>query len=604
MFNPSSDEDVKKFYEYAVNDRANQFYHSGLYSNAVLRHETRRDAYYMRPNAAVPKWRSKIVFATYFLGVRTLMAQISKSFSSNPFVNIKLRQGSKRTPDAEEKRALATYDLNYDLVASRWFEVFNKMQFYLCTTGWCAAREYFVNDSETKSYRKIQTDNYGMNQVVKTQEQVHKEHTKTNLIHPLNFAHDPLVQDIRDSRWSSVRFLISHADIYNMLGNENYYQPGVEELLKKLEKGGAENVISNKMDFYFDDYHSIGNMKNNQLVAYEYSGDANYKGNYDDNDLYYQLTIPKYNVTLRVGKSPFGFKNHWKISAYPDPQSPYAIGGCDPLLPIKTFRDDFINQYVDYIHASTKIMYEVYDGNIMGGLSALIDGAPHGFVVADTPEAFNAGSLVRPVKKDSNGIPGVADMINFMDKYEAQSTPYSNLRGTGTSDQINKTATGIGFQASREDAYVAAMRENIDFGVRDCMYQKLENRLNFTIREVEGEIEGEPIRYAPYELGGPDFEPEVDKMPPDAMAGRIFQALNMAKGFLEIGIIDQNKMAEVLNKGFAASGIDGLEGLAKELPPQINTVPPQMGGTETDMNSQPPQPTIQGVGVNGALAAA
>jgi hypothetical protein len=577
MFRPDNKDDQKKAYQY-IYGRTQDYWQSTLYTTFTNRYETRRDAFYMRPNSKTPKWRSKLTFATYFLGIKMLEAQLGKSYSGSPFVTVQLQAGSMRSPETDEKLKLANFDINRDINTGRFLQKFDRQRWFMEICGIGVAREYFAANSQVKTLRSIQTDRLGMQNQHEEQQIIRTERTVSEIIHPLNFAQEPTVHELRDARWSAVRFLLKTVDLYKMKGNKNYNQDDVNKVLEKIEAGGTPQLPdSTNIDYYYDAYWDKNEKTNNSIICLEYAGDLNFKDNYFDPNLYHAFLLPQYQALIRCRKSPFGFKNHWKICPYPDAEAPYGIDPCAMLLPVWQFNNDFMNQYMDYVRASMRVMYETYDGNIIGGLDALINGQTFGFALLDSEEAFRntANGAIRPVRKDQTGIPGFQDMVNYIDKYTAQVQPASNLKGLGESEQLNKTATGIGFQASREDAWVSLLRGPIDNGLQDGIHQKLENRINFSAEEQTGDIGGEQYRYFPFEIGGPDYEYEINRQPPDQLVGRIQQALQIAGPYFQTGVIKMPAMAQLLKKMFELSGVPGAADMVADpsMPPQIPGMP-------------------------------
>jgi hypothetical protein len=575
MFRQGNEDDLKKAYQY-TRGRLDDYFTSSMYTNQVKRYEKRRDAYYMRLDTKTPRWKSRLNFATYFLGVKMLEAQLARSYSGTPFITVQLQPGSIRSPETDEKLRLANFDLNRDINTSRFMVRFDRIRWFMEVAGIGVAREYFVSESQSQALRSVTTNPLGMSNFQTNQQTKIIERTVTEPIHPLNFAQEPTVHEIRDAQWSTVRFPIRVTDLYAMLGDENYDQKNLKDILEQIERGGAPtlDLSDSQTTYYYDQYWDRNERTNNSVICVEVAGDLNYRGNEGDTELYYQLILPQYGKQIRCTKSPYAFKPHWKIACYPDAQTPYAIDPCAMLWPKWQFDNDMMNQYIDYVRSTMRVMYETYDGNILGGLNAIIEGKTFGFVVADTESAFkdNPNGLVRPVRKDQMGMPELQNIQNYMDRYAAQVQPASNLKGVGgESEFLNKTATGIGFQASREDAWVSLLRGPLDNGLSDGMHQKLKNRIDLSAEEQQGDIGGEQYRYFPFEVGGPDYEFEVNKQPPDALIGRIQQALPVAQENFQAGIIDIAGYSAVLRKFFELSGVPGAADMVKnpEMPPMI-----------------------------------
>ena len=604
MFREGNADDLKKAYQY-TKGRTDDYFTSAMYANQVKRYEKRRDAYYMRADSKTPKWRSRLNLATYFLGVKMLEAQLARSYSGTPFVTVQLQPGSIKSPDSDEKLRLANFDLNRDINTGRFLVKFDRIRWFMELSGIGVAREFFASDQYTKTLRSVQNDAFGASKFQQNQQTKIVERTVTEPVHPLNFAMEPTCHEIRDAAWSAVRYPLRVVDLYAMVGDKNYNQPDVKAVLEQIESSGAPqlNLSDSQTTYYYDEYWDRNERTNNSLICMEYCGDLNFRGNEDDTTLYYQLTLPQYGKQIRCTKSPYASKPHWKIACYPDAQTPYAVDPCAMLWPVWQFNNDMLNQYIDYLRSTMRVMYETYDGNIVGGLNALIEGKTFGFVVADTEKSYldsAASGLVRPVKKDQMGIQGYKDTMEWMDRYTAQVQPASNLKGVGGSSEfLNKTATGIGFQASREDAWVSLLRGPLDQGLSDGIHQKLQNRIDLSSEEVQGEINGESYRYFPFEVGGPDFEFEVNKQPPDALIGRIQQALPIAQQNFQAGIIDMKGYAALLRKFFELSGAPGAADMVKdpEMPPVIGG--PGAPGSQGDINAAAMSGSPEGTDVNG-----
>jgi hypothetical protein len=611
MFNVKNEKHRLDAYDY-INTLLTDAYGSSLYNNFHARCLKRRNAYYQKHDTTQPVWKSKLYFAPFFLATKALDASLASSLRQDPITQVQLEDGAPNDPAAKEKAMIAHYDINHDLYISRWRETHDIISWYVTTYGVGVGREYVIADLVESQVRKIVQDQYGMQDDVTESLMSRSEHTKTDAVHPLNFAHDMTVSNFHQSRWASVRYPLPISEIYKMVGDDNYYQPGVKELLAKLTDTKSIPGWTASKTTYYSDNEQAQPIKNSVIID-EYSGDLNFQGNYDDNNLYYAMIVRQYNIVLRIGKSPFSRHPYWKERAHPDPNGPYGVGPCDMLLPVTYLKNNLVNQYIDWGNANLKTMYEVCPDNIEGGLMSLITGQPSGFVVASGPEAFKSGQLIRAVQKDKNGIGGINELLNYIEKYEQSVRPSSG--GRGKDDALNDTATAVGFMAQREDAQIQRMKDFIDYGLVDCMHMKMDNRINYMSQAITGQIkEGmPPLRYFPFELAGAKYNHKINRITPDVQSGKYMAWLKTIVPFMApefAGIVPIEGLARALKVVGRNMGVDEIDEMIKEpMPPQVNTMP---GGAEAVPGGMPtpapgamppaPMPQPQGA-VNVPVAA-
>ena len=469
-FDHTNQDHIKKAHEFAT-QQIDDFYNSTEYQKEWSRYETRYAAYHCRHRSDMPYWRSKLHLATFWLGHKALEAQEEQAFSSWPFIYVKATDDSQIDPGAREKAEIANADLRYDLEVSRWQPKWSKMLWYVNLKGTAVAREYFRSSVETSVLRDAQGGN---------QENVRRvEKTITMPIHPLNYAHDIHCSDFSESPWASVRFEVPISEIYKMVGNKQYNQDGVRALIKKIEDGDGSDHGFQKSKTTFYHEHDKTVMARYFIVLDEFNGPVHTKMNMGNDQRYYMLMCKSYNITLRIGPTPFKGHPYWKVQPHPDPGGPFGVGPNDMLLPINDWENDTVNQYRDYMAASLKFMYKVVPDNIVGGAMALLDGNPLGLVEIESDENGGAWeNSIEPLRTNQGTIAPVADMMSLIEKYKEKQGSSSNLRGHG-SEQLNDTATGIAMMARREDTMTAALLAKLDVGIKDGMHIKLEFLTNF-----------------------------------------------------------------------------------------------------------------------------
>jgi hypothetical protein len=185
-----------------VSELADSFYRSSVYTGQYDRYQKHLKAYHLQHEAKAPSWRSKIFLATYFTAVKTLDAQFKSSHQQDPFVWVKLAQDSIAEPGAQESAMKAHADLQYDLEISRFKNKLDKAYWYVEGAGTVVGREYFRAYDKTSDKRQRKFDEYGNEVGSETVQQSERvEHTCTDIIHPLNFAHEITKHDIEDCEW-------------------------------------------------------------------------------------------------------------------------------------------------------------------------------------------------------------------------------------------------------------------------------------------------------------------------------------------------------------------------------------------------------------------
>lgn len=595
-FNYNNPEDVKKALEYA-SSKANNFYTSSLYQKNWTRYERRINAYYCRPFDDQPKWRSKLFLPTFFLGCTATLGQFKQAYSSDPFLFVKPIDDSTPNPDMYEKANIAQMDLNYEISVSGFRNTSLEMDWYLTLFGTAVGREYLKIYNETKVERTPNMDMFGMNMGVNTTEKIQRvERTCTDIVHPMNFAHDPTKRNFIKSSWGSVRFLMHTRDIYKMLGHKHYYQPGVKECIKKLNDGGDSGWTHGKLTIYSEhgkDYTD----KLGTTVVYEYVGDMNFKGNEADDTLYNILWIPAFNLVLKCEPHWGRRIPYWKKEAWYDVDGPYAVDPCGMLLPINLWENSSVNQYIDFTNSAMKYLYKAYPENVKGGLSTLVNAVPGGIVPVANEQAWDR--VLEPLQTNFAQVQHMGNVLELIEKYRERSGPSSNLRGK-TNNQLNDTATGISLMAQREDDMVYALMDGADQGITDAMNLKIQHSVDWFKEERIVKDGNRYVTYYPYELEG-EYALEVKRSKSDIEAGKEMSFLKLIASMNNFGNPDPSNMIKATRDIGIALGVSDIDSkLPKMAPPQINTA-----------MSQPPIPTPQGMpmpqptgDVNAALAMA
>jgi len=593
MFKPN-EENVKKAFEY-VKENVTNFFNSQEYSNYYDRFARRLKAYRRQHDTNAPKWRSKLHFATFFLGCKALDIAFKKSHRNDPFITIALENSKTADPSAIEKARLAHYDINHDLYISNFSSVLDRMYWYVEMVGGCVGREYVYSDQVQSVRRERKEDMYGFDLGAReVQDVVRKEHTKTDLIHPLNYAHNLTKPDFLNSRWGACRFEVPPVEIYKMLKNKDYYQPGVKKLIDEIEKSDPKKSWTIGKDTFYAESYDNKSGAINSLVLYEYTGDFNYKGNYDDNSLYYMLYSKSYDCVLSIRKSQFPRKHLWKLAVYQDPYGPFQVGPCDSLLPLNLWKNSTVNQYNDYANATLKYMWEVDPEKITGGLNSLVNGLPGGLILA---EPGQLGQTMKSLNRDRSSLPPVGDIMDILEKEIESVGPSSNLRGK-ESGQLNDTATGIGLMAQREDDQIAALQDECDDGIVDAIQLKIQNRQKFMTQPVVGEMEGNsdsdvaPIQYFPWELAGQEFVAKVRRETSDIQSGKYMSFLKLIGGLMAAGVGTPQALGRLAKKVGESMGIDEVDELGLD-----NPMPPQIPGGPQGAAPQGGSPNLSGPGL-------
>jgi hypothetical protein len=281
MFDQNNESHIKKALEYCT-QFAGDFFNSSMYSDQWDRFEKRLKAYRCQHDTNAPKWRSKLHFATFFMGCKALDSQYKRSHRTDPFAWVSAETGSATNPEVAEKAKIAQYDLTHDLYISNFVTTLNEMYWYVELIGGCVGREYVFSDQVESTARRLEIDRFGIEQQTQQTAITRREHTKTELVHPLNFFHTPTKPDFKRSHRAGVRIEVPISEIYKMRDDKEYYQQGVKEVIAQIESSdGKTGWTVGKDTFYCENYDSKSNIVNT-LILYEYSGDFSFKGNYDD----------------------------------------------------------------------------------------------------------------------------------------------------------------------------------------------------------------------------------------------------------------------------------------------------------------------------------
>lgn len=528
MLNLNNTEIVKKAYEY-VRNVVGDFFDSSVYSNAKQRYENRINAYYCRLDKSQAAWRSKLHMPTFFLGCKALDAQFKEMHKAENWLFVKPMDDSIHNPEAKQLADIAHYDLMYDLKISDFIEKKTQLDWYVEVFGTAVGREYIRTEQITKTKKRPNINAYGYNLgIIEDVEIERKEYTKTQVIHPLNFAHDVTKQNFKTSQWGAVRFELPISDLYAFKGHGNYYQPGVKEVIEKVRREDFDGYTANSYDIYIERSQDL---RRNVIPVVEYSGPIKIQGNEIDNTRYYVLYCPLWEKILRITKSPFNRHPYWKVQTYPDPDGPYGVGPNDMLRPLNLWENSTVNQYVDYMNSALKFMYKFSPGDVMGGVDAVVNSLPHGVMMIEKGGDFNRAIDV--INKNAGSIPPVGDVLTLIEKLKQEVGPSSNLRGK-SNNQLADTATGISLQAQREDVMTAAIQDGIDSGIQDGMSLKLWNYMNFFTEPraaIIGEQKDTLINHYPFELyNGGEFSFQVVRRLADIEAGKHVNFIRMLTG--------------------------------------------------------------------------
>jgi hypothetical protein len=546
MFDQSNDDQLKESYT-LYDGRITDFYKSTKYTNAVARYEYRRNMYYRKPPTNVPVWRSQLFFPVFYLACQGFEAQL-KAKDNDPLVNIKLKTKRKKNESDIQKESVYNYDLSHDLEISDFSSDKAEMYWYLKIFGCAIGRESWVREVSVSTKREIAETPEGMEQIQETETPNVKEHTKTTVIHPLNFCHMLNRGDFKKSSWGSVRYEVDIAELVAMKQHPLAIKENIDKAIADIEDGRS-GWSSDKLTFYADDQElSSGSAQYHQtIIVDEVSGDMHFKGNSSDSGLYFGIMDRKRNAWLLIGPSPFKRHPYWKMRTYPDPAGPYGVDPCGVMISINVIKNTFFNRYMDWVDSTVKFQYEVFSKNILGGANAVMNGAPGGFIEPIDDATWKTGQpLIRPVNKDKSGIPGMNDVLSYIEKAEVQSSIVSDQRNKVKG---NETATQSMEIAKKGDDSISSVLEDIDRGLKDCMQLKVANRIRFSTKPVDAYIGGDdmspPVRYYPFELSEDDLDIQIDRIDGSAEAnkalafvGKVNEAMQMIGSSLDpMGVI-------------------------------------------------------------------
>jgi hypothetical protein len=394
-------------------------------------------------------------------------------------------------------------------------------------------------------------------------------------------------------------------EIYRILGNPMYYQPGVKAAIKKIEEGEIGTIDNNNQEFYIE---TGGNDQfNDHVVVQEYHGPIRVGGKRNDMNTYYQLTLPCWNLTLRLDKSPFKRHPYWKTQTYPTPHSPWGMGCSDTVLPITWWESDMVNNLNDYVKIIAKFNLMVKSGNIVGGMPMLYSSLPYGII--DVEENAQFADVMAPLKLDYSGINVVSQVMNLIEKYKQQQGMSSNARGQG-SDQLNDTATGITLIAQRENAIFNMLADSRNLGIVDGMQIKLGHRYSLFNEPVEVNLSALPQRfqneikkkqgeniscvtYWPYELDGHDWSMRVNVKTPDAEMQKHLNYIKLL-GFMDNKLqqtgqaLPAEYVIDGLGKTAQAMDIPGAEETIRKIKAMVAQRPVQIPGAQGAGGMQQP----------------
>jgi len=599
-FSVDKPNEVSKAYSW-VEERNQGFYTSSLYSEKWTGFERRQDAYYQRHRSDAPAWRSKLHLATFFNACKALDAQFKASHASDPFIFVSPDNDSTFNPVSVEKAALAQADLNHDLSIGNFREKLDYMYWYVEMCGTAVGREYIRTEQERKINKKVVTDQFGVPRPMDEEVVSRKEYTVTDIIHPLNFAHEIHKPNFRGSEWGGTRLPLPVHEIYKMVGHKSYYQPGVKKLIKLLESGKYTGVSSGQTEIYLRNQNEGSNLFDNTVVVYDYSGPLNYRGNEDDHAWYYCLYVPAVNEFLRISETPFKQHPFWKMQTYPDPDGPFGVGPADMVLPINWLENSTVNQSIDYANIALKYMYEVQPDNITVGFDQLIEGLPLGMIPLE-PDIQPGSGAIRPVQQNTANQAIFRDQMSMIEKYKQEMGPTSLLRGKGSNQLPTDTATGISLLAQREDDQVAMLQAGCDAGIQHGLQIKLQNTAEFFREERFSEIDQDGnqrrVRYYPYEYGGLDYSLKVKREVGDVEAGKNMSFFKLLTSLDNMAIARGTPMpfdalVDVSKKVGRALGIDNVDETFSKIQEAMGpNMPPQIGapGQPPAMAPQTPAP--------------
>lgn len=570
-------------------DRADAFWGSTVFSKAIDRYEANRACYYRKATTKEPIWKSKLYFPVFYVACQGFEAQI-KSLSQSPLFEATFKTLNSSDLAKGQKEKMLNFDLDHDLYITNFIATLGKMYWFNKIFGVSVARESFLSEAVVKNRREVVTDAYGTETVVENSPVQLKEHSRTEVIHPLNFWQTANVGEISDCTSCGCRYEMSIAQVYAMLDDPDCVKEDVQAIIEEIQKGNV-GWEPGKSTFYVDDPVRITeNRTINTIIVEECSGDANFKGNYDDNSLYFGIYSRKFKKWLRVGKNPYSRHPYWKMRTCPDPFSPYGVGACDAVIPLNLFKNLFFNQYADWSNANLKFLYEIFPGNIQGGLAALIQGQPGGMLAAIDEQTYLRGPLVRPVEKNNTGIPGVADILNYIEKHEISASPANDARNKVQG--ANDTATKVLEISKKEDSLISSLIADLDQGLLDGLQQKIANRANFVRGEQVGQYsKNSPcVRYFPFELTDGDVNIEIKRTSPTQEANKQLLFLSkVAEAMAQFGFQPTPEaIMRIYSRVGRQVGIDADELM------NVKMVPPQVMGGGSVSKAPMPGASIQG----------
>jgi hypothetical protein len=495
---------------------------------------------------------------------------------------VKAADNARVDKRAREMAAIAHADLNYDLQISDFIERKTQMDWYVTVFGTAVAREYVRSYTNRESRRVVSEAPYGLYQELKEEESLTKvEHTCTQVIHPLNFAHEIDKRNFKTSSWGSVRFALHISQVYAMLDHPDYYQPGVRKIIEQYEAGKLGRISVSNTSFYSENLDEIDTGE--YIIVDEYHGPMKVKGKERDFGKKLCLFSQAHNVFLTIRPTPFRRHPYWKVQCYPDPDGPYGVGPNDMTRPINKWENSTVNQYNDYMNSALKFMYKVNPAAINGGVDALINGLPFGLLMLEKGQE-NLGNMIDTINRTGT-IPPVGDILGLIAKLKQEIGPSSNLRGK-SNEQLNDTATGISLMAQREDAMTSAIQEGIDFGIQDGMSLKMSNFTRFSEKRnaiVGDKGQEEVVEHYPYELEGQDFSYSIERKLADVEAGKNVSFLRLITGMGKLleargTPLPVEFLVDVHERVGRALSVDGVDEMFQNLRTQIKGMAPAVGG--------------------------
>jgi hypothetical protein len=505
-----------------VDEFTDNYFCSSEYSKQWSLYGTLKDSYFMRKNPNMPAWKSNLYLGAFYINVETLKIQFANILQNDPFVNITPKDNYKKDAIALEKASIAHADLNYDLHISNFNDRLRDCFFFDSLIGYSCGREYIKVDTRTKKTARVSTDPYGSQIVQEGQYSERIETTCTDIIHPLNFAHDITKGDFVESQENAVRFELPVSEIYKMLKDTRYNQPGVKETLEFLEKSTYVYSVGQNT-FYSDNGGEKTSTSNtrNKVVCYEYTGTLRYKGNERDNTIYQVLWVKDTKQVLQIRKSPFGeIIPYWKRIVKPVPCTPYGIPPNYPAFILNQVENHFYNANIDYTNAAMKWNYEIKPENINGGLAAYYNALPGGGI--PIREDVPLGSTMRRIDGEMTSIPSFNTMMQILDGSKQEYAFSKLIRGTQTG---NQTATEASLINEKEDILVASMIQQTDVGLKNCMFIKLHALANNFQNERKANIDGVDVLHYPRELADQDYSIDIKREKSDIQSAKNFAFL-------------------------------------------------------------------------------